>query len=266
MDESGTMPLAYDRPNRARAGLFAGRFVALASLGIIFAAVFLLVDAAALLVALARLLRGTADAAPYDAFAGAFRVGLDGLLGVGSVAALARKPWARRLLRIFAKGQFLDAAITAVAMAAMWLALAGVFRIDRRLVWTVLAVFSVRCGLAWLTLVAWRTLYADFYFGTREDEDGRAPRAGAASATGASDGEPGAGGVVVTHVETRTPRFMIRGRDTATGHEVEYPSRAKTEDLARKSAAALGLEPESVRVEAVAPEAAEGDPDAERPD
>jgi len=46
-------------------------------------------------------------------------------------------------------------------------------------------------------------------------------------------------------------RFRVRGREIASGKEVEFISKAATEELARRSAMAMGLEDGSVVVEII---------------
>ena len=228
--------LEYDR-SRLRKGMFAGRFVALAAVGLVFGFTCLLVDGASLFVFLVRLVRRSGGVMPYDVVSSALRVVLDVLLLVGCAATLWRRPWSRRLLSVFVKGQVLDAAVTAFALIALWLVQYGVVHIDRRFLLATLLLFAVRCGFAWALLAALRGMHADFYFGTAAADD--------------TDGVGPPRTPLPTNFEQRPARFRIRGRDAATGQEVDYRSQAKTEQLARKAAVALGLEPESVQIDPI---------------
>jgi hypothetical protein len=148
----------------------------------------------------------------------------------GSIASFWRQPWSRRVLLMGATADL----ILQFTMLALVLggAIARVVRLD---------VISIVVFFGLLVQGAlWRFIYtnirADFYF-----------ISSTAATDGPTMGEPHEivpltakqGGVAAGS-------FMVHGVEAATGKEVEFLSKARTEELARKSAAMLGLEPTSI--------------------
>jgi hypothetical protein len=228
--------VTYARRPRAQRGLFAARFITLSSIGFVFGLACLLADGADLAISNA-----------YGAQAGtlvfaACQVVLDAVLVAGCVGTWWRQAWAQRVLLLFARGQFVYVGVAFVALFLLQLVL-KVPQVAPSATESALlfAGVVVRCAAAGAVLWMCRSLYADFYFGTarREESEPLVPLERRAVARRAAQRRA---------AQRRAPRFIVRGREVASGKDVEYTSHAATEDLAKLGAVALGLELESVRV------------------
>jgi hypothetical protein len=222
--------LHYERRRRAPQGLFAARFVVLASFGLLIGIGLLVIDVASAGLALLAWRDGVLAPFHYELLVPpTVRAGLDGLLLFGSTAVLWRSHHARHLLITFAKGQLADVAITLLFL------LLGVGRVRANALDTLafrigLAAVAFRCVWALICYRAYAGLHADFYF---KPDPTAAPHPAPKPIT----------------VHKRIVRFIVRGRDLKTGKDVEFTSRASTPVLATRSAITLGLDPQSVQID-----------------
>ena len=243
----------YARPRRPRDGLFAGWYVTLGTLNVLVGGVQL---------ALALILLGGSGVAwatgqvrgpwllAWDGMVlPAFAAVCGGLVVVGSVAGFSRVPWARTAIRSGLAGSLLLGLYLSFELLTRTPAFRGPLASGLTNV--------VVGGTAYVAIAFWAysNIRADFYF-RRPTGPGPVPPRVTPSPSGGPAASP----------TLRLPpagSFEVFGTDTGTGLPVRLLSRAATEPLARKSAVAQGLLPDTIQVRPLPDtDAADGRPES----
>ena len=212
--------LRYQRPQRARRN----------TSGPVALGVCLLLVAAVMVAAGARYLIAAGDVAALMTMPLLFGV-LPGILLVGGAGGLLmRLPIARKVLLAWVR---LEASLSLGAVFVFWFL--------NRFSLAIVVMLLVRLMVPVLTRVWLGVPQAAEWFGDR-------PGDGVGDAAAAAGKMPGAAIPVGA-------RFRVRGIDARSRDETEFFSRAVSAELAEKSGIAMGLIPESVRVESIGAQA-----------
>jgi hypothetical protein len=169
--------------------------------------------------------------APWIQFA--FIAATESMGVVAAVGALMAKHFARGLMAAASVGQ-----IAYLMLLFFYMLTTGELSVTVSWLGEVIVVlFALRGLWAWFTLWASRNARADLYFKSVN------PSSLAALTTG--------NGLSGNPADPIAPsnRFHLRGRNKETGETLDYISKAPTQDIARKSAIALGIDAETLRIE-----------------
>lgn len=236
-------PLSYARPMTAHP-TYAGLYITFAILGIFLALLRLLFEAGMTIGIVAMVSMDERVPIEFVLFTIA-SVLVSLTLLVGSIASFWRVQWSRRMLLGFAKCELAVLACVVLGQIASRLILSshGLSRFGESLgsLWLVIAIRAA-CAIGWW--MVYSILSADFYFGNPDSE--------AAVATDKAQLQEVRQRMGAVPAARPAGKFRITGMDIRSGKMVTYPSNAEREEIARKSARALGLDPTTVKIESIA--------------